>query len=309
MTRFSTFGFLIVAAAFWGFQPSCIKWLVREWTPETLTACRYFLMSVLLLLWAYVRVGKAFWPGKKLWPYLAIMGFVGIMINNVTQFTGLQYTTITNCTLISASSPVIAALISFMVIDERLSHLSWLGIAISFAGVLAVVSNGSWAVLQSFSFNEGDLLCFASQVSWTIYSLISIKVMDHLDPVAATGWAGLLGGFLTLAYGLLTSSFHVVPLSMPATLAFAYTILCGGVIAMAAWNLGLQASSVSVASIFLNVMPVVGMLTGYFLFQEKIGAAQILGAVAICSGVFLTTNSDRIAAWVSGSKNSYQVHE
>jgi drug/metabolite transporter (DMT)-like permease len=109
MTRFSTFGFLIVAAAFWGFQPSCIKWLVREWTPETLTACRYFLMSVLLLLWAYARVGKAFWPGKKLWPALAIMGFVGITINNVTQFTGLQYTTITNCTLISASSPVIAA--------------------------------------------------------------------------------------------------------------------------------------------------------------------------------------------------------
>jgi hypothetical protein len=57
-----------------------------------------------------------------------------------------------------------------------------------------------------------------------------------------------------------------------------------------------------------NIMPVVGMLAGYFLFQEEIGAAQLGGALAIFCGVFLTTNADRVAYWVSGSTNSYARH-
>jgi drug/metabolite transporter (DMT)-like permease len=55
-------------------------------------------------------------------------------------------------------------------------------------------------------------------------------------------------------------------------------------------------------------MPVVGMLAGYFLFQEEIGLAQFGGALAIFCGVFLTTNADRVAYWVTGSTNSYARH-
>lgn len=305
MNKAKTFTILTLSAAFWGFQPSCIKWLIGIWSPVTLTACRYFFMSLLLLLWAYKRSGKYFLPRKELWPWLIVMGCVGILINNVTQFTGLKDTTITNCTLISASSPVVAAVMSYLVIRERLSRLSWLGIVISFTGVLIVVSHGSLEILRSLSFNRGDILCFISQVSWTIYSLLGLKVMQKLEPVATTGWAGFMGAWVTLLYGLATDDFHPVALNWPALLAFLYTIFCGGVIAMAGWNLGVKYAGVSLSSIFLNLMPVIGMLAGYLLFQETIGAAQIGGALAIFCGVFLTTNSDRIAYWVSGSTNSY----
>lgn len=309
MNQATTFAILTLAAAFWGFQPSCIKWLVEVWSPVTLTACRYFIMSLLILAWAYTRVGKAFWPKKALWPWLLVMGCVGILINNVSQFTGLKYTTVTNCTIISASSPVIAAFMSYLVIRERLSRLSWLGIAISFAGVLAVVSHGSLTVLQNLSFNRGDILCFISQVSWTVYSLLGLKVMEKLEPVATTGWAGFVGAWVTLAYGLVTDDFHPAALDWQPLLSFLYTIVCGGVFAMVSWNLGVKAAGVSLSSIFLNIMPVVGMLAGYFLFQDEIGPAQIGGALAIFCGVFLTTNADRVAYWVTGSKNSYARHE
>jgi drug/metabolite transporter (DMT)-like permease len=105
---------------------------------------------------------------------------------------------------------------SYLIIRERLSRLSWLGIALSFAGVLVVVSHGSLDVLRSLSFNRGDMLCFVSQVSWTVYSLMGLRVMQKLDPVATTGWAGFLGAWVTLAYGLATDDFHPVALSLKA---------------------------------------------------------------------------------------------
>jgi drug/metabolite transporter (DMT)-like permease len=308
LNKVKTFTILTLAAAFWGFQPSCIKWLVAVWSPVTLTACRYFIMSLIILAWAYARVGREFWPRRELWPMLFIMACVGILINNVSQFTGLKYTTVTNCTIISATSPVIAAFMSYLVIREKLSRLSWLGMAISFVGVLLVVSHGSLEVLQHLSFNRGDMLCFVSQVSWTIYSLLGLKVMEKLDPIATTGWAGFLGAWVTLAYGLATDDFHPVVLEWQPLVALLYTITCGGVFAMISWNLGVKAAGVSLASIFLNIMPVVGMLAGYFLFQEEIGLAQLGGALAIFCGVFLTTNADRVAYWVTGSSNSYARH-
>ena len=71
-----------------------------------------------------------------------------------------------------------------------------------------------------------------------------------------------------------------------------------------------MASSVVMIIPFLGwIAGVVGMVAGYGLFQEEIGAAQLGGALAIFCGLFLTTNSDRIAYWVSGSTNSYARHK
>ena len=44
-----TYALLVLVAAIWGFQPSCIKWLALEWSPVTITVVRYAIMSAALL--------------------------------------------------------------------------------------------------------------------------------------------------------------------------------------------------------------------------------------------------------------------
>lgn len=86
------------------------------------------------------------------------MGLTGIGINNVAQFTGLQYSSITNCTLIAATGPAITALIATIFIHERLNFIQWIGIFISFIGVIFLITKGSIDVLLNFNFNPGDTL-------------------------------------------------------------------------------------------------------------------------------------------------------
>ena len=88
------------------------------------------------------------------------MGLTGIGINNVAQFTGLQYSSITNCTLIAATGPAITALIATIFIHERLNFIQWIGIFISFIGVIFLITKGSIDVLLNFNFNPGDTLFF-----------------------------------------------------------------------------------------------------------------------------------------------------
>lgn len=282
-----TYVLLTVTVIIWGIQPLCIKWLVAEWTPVTITAMRYYFIGTALILIARSR-GEGALPPGKCFPPLVLMAVTGIGLNNVMQFTGLKYSTVTNCTLIAAASPAITAFMASVFIRERLGLLAWLGIALSFAGALAVVSGGDMAVISGFAFNYGDMLFFAAQVAWTAYSLIALRVMTRISAALATGWAGLLGAVTVSLYGIFTG--ELAPVNLPPGLwaAFAYTVICGGVMAMLFWNIGVKNAGPSTTAIFQNITPLVGMLGGSLLFGEQVGLTEILGAAAIFLGVYIT---------------------
>ena len=281
---------LILTAVIWGIQPLCIKWLVTAWSPVTISAMRYCFISVALIAIA-VRHGETLLPPRHTLPALMAMGVCGILMNGCMQFTGLQYSSVTNCTLIAAASPAITAFFAAVFLRERLNVIAWGGIAVSFLGALTVVSHGSVRVLIEFSFNRGDVLFLLAQIAWTMYSILAVRVMRHMSAALCTGWSGLFGALATILYGVLTDDFHPTALPTPLLAAFLYTVVFGGVMAMLFWNLGVRAVGPSVTSIFQNVTPIVGMLGGRLLFAEQIGALQLLGAAAIFGGVYFTTHS------------------
>jgi drug/metabolite transporter (DMT)-like permease len=284
-----TYLLLILTTAIWGIQPLCIKWLVAAWSPVTITAMRYIFIGTALILIAMSR-GEGCIPRRDCLPGLLVMGITGIGINNVLQFTGLQISTVTNCTLIAAASPAITAFMAAVCIHERMNLIAWAGIIISFAGALTVVSHGSLDVIIHFAFNRGDIYFFLAQIAWTIYSLAGLKVMRRMSAPLVTGWAGLIGAFVTIAYGMVSGEFKVCWLDVPLFVSFAYTVIFGGVMAMLFWNIGVKNAGPSVTSIFQNITPVVGMLGGSLLFAEVIGVRELIGAAAIFSGVYLTTH-------------------
>ncbi len=289
-TQQTTYLLLILTTVIWGIQPLCIKLLVTQWTPITITAMRYYLIGT-ALIWIAVIRGENFIPPTKCWIPLALMGVTGIGLNNVMQFTGLQYSTVTNCTLIAASSPAITALFASIWIREKLNLIAWLGIIVSFIGALIVVSHGSIDMIIHFDFNKGDILFFSAQIAWTVYSIIALKVMKEISAALTTGWAGLSGAIITTIYGSISGDFNPHLLNFSMMSAFAYTVVFGGIMAMLFWNIGVKNAGPSVTSIFQNITPVVGMIGGTLIFNEIIGFKELLGALAIFIGVYLTTHN------------------
>ena len=60
------------------------------------------------------------------------MGFFGITVSNGIQFTGLQYSSVGNMTLISTTAPVITVILARIFLNERLNLIQIIGIIISF---------------------------------------------------------------------------------------------------------------------------------------------------------------------------------
>ena len=294
MPQNQTYILLSLATIFWGIQPLCIKILIANWTPASLTCLRYLFISMILFLIMYLRHEKKFIPPKNCIIPLLLMGLTGIAINNVSQFTGLKYSTITNCTLIAATGPAVTALLSAVFIRERLKLLQWLGIVISFVGVIFLITKGSWEILTNFKFNPGDILFFTCQIVWAAYSIIGLRVMKYLSAIAVTAWSGLLGSIEVALFALFTNQLGYVNLDISGWSSFAFVVLCGGVGSMLFWNIGVKNAGPSMAAIFSNLTPIFGMLCGAVFLSEEIGFMQISGALAIFIGVYITTHSEQL---------------
>ncbi len=294
MPQNQTYILLSLATIFWGIQPLCIKILITSWTPASLTCLRYLFISMILFLIMYLRHEKKFIPPKNCIIPLLLMGLTGIAINNVSQFTGLKYSTITNCTLIAATGPAVTALLSAVFIRERLKLLQWLGIVISFVGVIFLITKGSWEILTNFKFNLGDILFFTCQIVWAAYSIIGLRVMKHLSAIAVTAWSGLLGSIEVALFALFTNQLGYVSLDFSGWSSFAFVVLCGGVGSMLFWNIGVKNAGPSMAAIFSNLTPIFGILCGAVFLSEEIGFMQISGALAIFIGVYITTHSEQL---------------
>lgn len=284
------FWLLFLAAAVWGFQPVLLKFLLSEWSPVTITAVRMLFFGVILIAYSYFREGKKEWPTLSCWRRLGLLG-VFYAVNNIAQFTGLRFTTVTNTTLIAAAGPVMTAIAAVVFFRERLSLLAWIGVAISLAGTVTVISDGNVQLLAEIGFNIGDILCFLAQLAWTGYSLVAIGLLRELSTEAVTGWAAFICAGLTFLYGVFAGEFAITPLSVLGGGVFVYLVALGGIMATLIWNQGIKKVGASLSAVFLNIMPVVGMLSGWLLLGEDIGAAKLCGAGAIFLGVYLTTHS------------------
>ena len=71
--RVKTYALLLLTAGIWGFQPSCVKWLAREWTPPEILMARFFVMAVVLLsLYARAVPQARFLPRGRAWAYFLV---------------------------------------------------------------------------------------------------------------------------------------------------------------------------------------------------------------------------------------------
>ncbi len=113
----ATYILLSLIGLLWGFQPITLKWLLPYWTPATITTFRFLVVGMVILFYQYFRLGRdmaKLLPRKTDWPWIVFMGINGQMLNSVLQFHGLQFTTVTNSTLITATTPAITSVCAYL---------------------------------------------------------------------------------------------------------------------------------------------------------------------------------------------------
>ena len=274
---------VLAACVIWGAQPMFVTFVVREFDPIPLVSIRYFTVGVLMLAFLAYS-GEKLLPPRKAWLPLFLMGVFSVGGNNVSQFTGLRYSTVANLTIIASLTPAVTALLSLVLLQERLHKVQWLGIITSIIGAVYLISKGSLVTIVKLSFNFGDILFVVSMVAWALYTILVAYVSKYVSAYSAVAWAGLLGSLTTAAYSVATGQFALpYDLSLLAWGSYFYVIFIGSIVGP------------SQGAVFMNLMPLVGIICGILFLHEKFYPSEAIGGILIIAGVYLTTHYNHVA--------------
>jgi drug/metabolite transporter (DMT)-like permease len=100
------------------------------------------------------------------------------MVSTGGSYYGLRLTTVTNAALLNAASPISLALLSVVILKERLPSRSVVGILLSVIGVAVIITRGSWEVVSHSQYNLGDIILLSTQLNWSLYSIFGRRLMD-----------------------------------------------------------------------------------------------------------------------------------
>ncbi|MDX2151562.1 MAG: DMT family transporter [Bryobacteraceae bacterium] len=278
---------LTLCAAVWGFSWLCGRVISAEGVPPAYGAFGRFAFGSLGLL--AIMLFNRPWP--RLTPRLAwklgAMGFTGVFLYNVCFFTGLKTVPAGRGSLMAALQPSVVFLFSALVWGETIRPWKIAGLALSFFGATLVLSQGDYPKLFAGGLNTGDLWILGCVVSWVSYTLIGRLLTGKLPAVASTAYSTWLG---TVPLAILVFVQPYAPLatfSTKAWLASAFLGLLGTSLAFLLFLQGVGHIGPARASIFINLVPVFGVLFSSLILQESLSAATLAGGALTIAGVRL----------------------
>lgn len=287
---------LTLTAVMWGGNAVTAKYVVGELPPVTTAFFRFAWVSAILLALVWRTEGKRCLPERRQLPGILAMALTGIFGHNFLVYSGVKLSTATNMSLFAAVNPVITACLAAIFLHERLAKRQMLGVALSLAGVVTVITRGDASVLTGLSFNIGDIMLAAAPVAWAIYSVVGRRVMRGMSALAATAWASVAGSAVLLVAALWEGFDGSIALNAVGWASMAYMIVGSGVLAFYWWNQGVIVIGPSRAAIFMNLIPLSGMFLAAVLLNESVSPEQLIGAAMIIGGVWLTTQKPRPVA-------------
>lgn len=289
LPRISPYWLLILANLFWAGNWIVGRGMRADIPPLALSFWRWTiaLACMLPLAWPYLKRDRAMLLAG--WRWLLVLGILGTSLYNALTYIGLQQTEAVNGLLLNSFIPIVIVALAWIFQGKRLRPIEALGIAASFAGVLAIVARGDPHKLLLLTLNIGDAWILLSVLAWAAYTLLLPKrpaahPLSFLFTIATIGTLATLPAYL---YEI-ASGRHIVH-STQAWLAITYAGIFPAFLGFIFWNKGVEQVGAARAGLFIHLLPAFGILLAALFLSERLAAFHFAGIALIFTGIFLTT--------------------
>lgn len=278
----------LAAVTLWGISFVATRAALSEISPVSLVFTRFALGTAFLLTLLAVRRRLEI-PPRESWPALAAMGFLGIFLHQMLQAHGLALTTAVHTGWLIGLIPIWSALLSAVVLREKLGSAKIAGLLLGFAGAALVITRGKLSGgLLALPTTRGDLLILASTVNWAVYSVVGRRTLARLGSARATAFAMLAGWAMLAPLFVLRAGWtEYARLSATVWAAIAFLgIGCSG-LGYLFWYAALERLETSRVAAFLYLEPLVTLAAAVVLLGEPVHGTTVVGGLIVLAGVFL----------------------
>ena len=278
---------LFVLALLWGSAFPGIKLGLLGLSAPHLTLLRFLVASLCFVIYLAVTKKRLF-PERRDLPTFFLAGVLGITIYHLALNYGEVHVSAGAASLIIATAPALTAIVAFFTLGDRLPGLGWVGIGVSFAGVILIVSGDS----AGLSLNPFALLILLSALATAFFAVLQKPLFARYRAVEVTAfcaWAGTLP-LLVFLPGFFADVAGAGAVPLAATV---YIGVFPAAIAYAQFSYAISKLPVSLATTFLYAVPVFSLGFAWLLLGEVPSPMTLLGGVVALSGIGLVTYAKR----------------
>lgn len=287
--KYLTYISLIFTMLLWGGTFVAGRILAGNVEPANSAFLRFFIATLTLLVIQLYSERRLVIPPKKTWFALFLLGVTGIFLYNVFFFYGLNHIGGGRASLIIASTPLIITLCGIIFFKERPTYLKSCGVLLSLTGAFTVISNGRLETILTLGFGTGEKAFIGCVLSWAAYSIIGKSVLKSLSPLTSVFYSSLIGTVLLFlpaaGNGIL---YKIGNFSYPSWFSLMYLGVFGTAIGFSLYYRGITRIGTTRAGIFINLVPLFGILLSWLILDESVNPAVLLGGLLILTGVALT---------------------
>ena len=253
--------------------------------PVMFAGLRYALAAVVVVAWvtagrdrgAIATLDRAQVRG------LVVLGVVMYALTQGAQFVAIDAQPAATTSLLLATTPLMVALLSLVVLGEPTSRAQRIGgiviiagSAAYFAGDLGATAVGLAAALVGLGANTASALLGRS-----------VNRTSAISPRLVTAVSMSVGAVVLLAAGVATSG--IPPISLRAWLIIAWLAVVNTAVAFTLWNRALQHLSATESAAINTTMVVQIPVLGWIFLDEPLGGPEIAGIALVCVGVLVMT--------------------
>jgi len=288
--------FLLLCVIFWGWTFVATKIVLEYLNIFDIFGLRLLLALPVLLIIIWLKKLKFNFTRKE--KIQVVIGGIIMTAHLFLQILGLKYTSATNTGWIVGVTPLVMALMSYLILKEKLGLRGVIGIAVASAGIMLLMSKGDLLNFVWLS-SVGDWLILASSHTWALYTIATRDVVREKDPLAVTFAVLLPSAVIMFGYMCCGSNWSkLAHLPAEPMLALIFLGVLGLAVAHWFWQEGVKRIGAARAGIFLYLMPVATTALAVPYLEESFGLFTALGGLLVLGGVWYSERKPKKAASV-----------
>ena len=159
--------------------------------PEYVSPFAFILLRVIgatVLFWLLTPFAKKEKIARKDWGRFLLCAILGMVINMLAFFKGLQLSTPINSSVLITIVPIITVGLSAILIKEKITWLKSIGIVIGLIGALILILFGAEVRQDAPNIALGNTLFILNATAFGAYLILVKKLIEKYHPFTVLKW-------------------------------------------------------------------------------------------------------------------------
>ena len=275
---------LLASVVIWGWTFVATRVCLQVLSPAEVLTLRLWIAVPVLAGIAALRKKRLSVSRREWGPLLT--GSALLIAHFLVQINGLKSTSATNTGWIIAAIPLVMAVLSYLILGERLGRREIVGIAIATLGIVLLVSRGRLGDLDWLK-STGDWLILASCHTWALFTIATRDLARSRDPLVVTLLLMVpAAAVMTVWTGLQSDPVRWLELPAEVMVAVLFLGILGTAAAHLFWQRGIAALGASRAGIYLFLEPLATTALAVPYLHEPVGPFIAIGGGLVLLGVW-----------------------